>query len=323
MKIVTLSKKKASSILAATGLGMLMVCGPALLAQSHEEGGTDYTAVAGSVDYHIVGGDRTVRFVTSELGLQGDVVKNAPYSAEDVTTMTQTLADGNRILRETTAVLYRDSEGRTRREQTLTGIGPWAWVSPGEAVQVIVISDPVAGVRYTLHPSTHTATAHRMPSFESFESLDSSSMYSLPGMPVQGTGEESVAVEQGGTPQETTDHYGGGLASSGTLLAQYQELEVDETELLGTRILEGVVAEGTRSTVIIPAGSIGNEQPIEVSTERWYSSQLQALVMSRHSDPRFGETVYQLKNISTAEPGSDLFEVPSDYEIAVPLLLSH
>jgi len=320
MKIVTLSKKKAFSILAATGFGMLMACSPTLFAQSHEEGGTDYTAAAGSVDFHLVGGDRTVRFVTSELGLHGDVVKNAPYSAEAVTTMTQTLADGNRIHRETTAVLYRDSQGRTRREQTLTGIGPWAWVSQGQAVQVIVISDPVAGVRYTLHPSTHTAMAHSMPSLES---LESSSMYSLPGMPVQGTGEGYVAVEQGGTPQEPTDHYGSGLVLSGTLLAPYQKLEVDETEFLGTRILGGIVAEGTRSTVIIPAGSIGNEQPIEVVSERWYSSQLQTLVMSRHSDPRFGETVYQLNNISTAEPGSDLFEVPSDYEIADPVLLSH
>ena len=233
--------------------------------------------------------------------------------------MTQTLADGNRIHRETTAVLYRDSEGRTRREQTLTGIGPWAWVSQGQAVQVIVISDPVAGVRYTLHPSTHTAMAHSMPSFES---LETSSMYSLPGRAVQGTVEGSVAVEQVGTSQETTGHFGGGLVTSGTLLAQYQKLEVDETEFLGTRILGGIVAEGTRSTVIIPAGSIGNEQPIEVVSERWYSSQLQTLVMSRHNDPRFGETVYQLNNISTAEPGSDLFEVPSDYEIADPVLLS-
>ncbi len=319
MKIVQLSNKKTYRNLAVTSLGMLMVCSTILFAQSQEEGPKDYTAVAGSVDYHILGGDRTVRFVTSELGLHGDVVKNAPYSAEAVTTMTQTLDNGNRIHRETTAVLYRDSEGRTRREQTLTVIGPWAWVSQGQAVQVIVISDPVAGVRYTLHPSTHTATAHSMPSFES---LDSSSIYFLQGMPVQGTGEVSVAVEQGGTPQETTDYYRNGLASSGTLLVQYQKLEVDETEFLGTRILGGVVAEGTRSTVIIPADSIGNEQPIEVVSERWYSSQLQTLVMSKHSDPRFGETVYQLKNISTAEPGSDLFEVPSDYEIADPILLS-
>ena len=319
MKIVQLSHKNAYRILAATSFGMLMVCSPTLFAQSHEEGGKDYTAVAGSVDYHIVGGDRTVRFVTSELGLHGDVVKNSPYSAEAVTTMTQTLADGNRIHRETTAVLYRDSEGRTRREQTLAGIGPWAWVSQGQAVQLIVISDPVAGVRYTLHPSTHTAMAHSMPSFES---LETSSMYSLPGRAVQGTVEGSVAVEQVGS-QETTGHFGGGLVTSGTLLAQYQKLEVDETEFLGTRILGGIVAEGTRSTVIIPAGSIGNEQPIEVVSERWYSSQLQTLVMSRHNDPRFGKTVYQLHNISTAEPESDLFEVPSDYEIADPVLLSH
>ena len=88
--------------------------------------------------------------------------------------------------------------------------------------------------------------------------------------------------------------------------------------MLGTRSIEGVVAEGTRSTFILPAGRIGNERPIEVVSERWYSSELQTRVMSRHSDPRFGETVYQLKNFSLAEPSSDLFEVPLDCDIAEP-----
>ena len=185
-----------------------------------------------------------------------------------MTETTQTLADGNQIYREMTAVLYRDSEGRTRREQTLTGYILWALSPQGQAFQVIVINDPVAGVSYSLDPATRTAVAHEMSSFGS-----------LP-IPEVGHGTPGVYVSNTGD-----------MTSSGTMSAQYQRGELGTTEELGTRSIEGVVAEGTRSTITIPAGSIGNERPIEVVSERWYSSELHALVMSRHSDPRFGETV--------------------------------
>jgi hypothetical protein len=86
-------------------------------------------------------------------------------------------------------------------------------------------------------------------------------------------------------------------------------------EQLGKQIIEGVEAEGTRTTVTIPAGDIGNERPIEIVSERWYSPELQLVVMTRHSDPRFGETTYKLTNINRSEPAKTLFEVPSDYTI--------
>jgi len=84
---------------------------------------------------------------------------------------------------------------------------------------------------------------------------------------------------------------------------------------LGKQIIEGVEAEGTRTTVTIPAGEIGNERPIEIVSERWYSPELQLVVMTRHSDPRFGETTYKLTNINRTEPAKTLFEVPADYTI--------
>ena len=84
---------------------------------------------------------------------------------------------------------------------------------------------------------------------------------------------------------------------------------------LGKQIIEGVEAEGTRTTVTIPAGEIGNERPIEIVSERWYSPELQLVVMSRHSDPRTGETTYKLTNINRAEPAKSLFEVPGGYTI--------
>ena len=88
-----------------------------------------------------------------------------------------------------------------------------------------------------------------------------------------------------------------------------------KVESLGKQNIEGVEAEGTRHTVTIPAGEIGNERDIQIVSERWYSPELQTVVMTRHSDPRFGETVYKLTNINRSEPAKSLFEVPSDYTI--------
>jgi hypothetical protein len=86
-------------------------------------------------------------------------------------------------------------------------------------------------------------------------------------------------------------------------------------ESLGTQMIEGVNAEGTRYTITLPAGAVGNEQPIQIVDEHWYSSDLHVLVMSKHSDPRFGETTYRLTNINRSEPAHNLFEVPADYTI--------
>jgi hypothetical protein len=86
-------------------------------------------------------------------------------------------------------------------------------------------------------------------------------------------------------------------------------------EKLEARNVEGVQAEGTRITTTIPAGDIGNEQPIQIVNESWYSPELQVVVMTRHSDPRFGETTYRLTNIQRGEPSPALFQVPSDYTL--------
>ena len=88
-----------------------------------------------------------------------------------------------------------------------------------------------------------------------------------------------------------------------------------KTESLGVRQFEGVSAEGTRSVVTIAAGAIGNQAPIEIVSERWYSKDLQTVVYSRRSDPRFGETIFRLENITRAEPPAELFQVPSDYTV--------
>jgi hypothetical protein len=65
----------------------------------------------------------------------------------------------------------------------------------------------------------------------------------------------------------------------------------------------------------LETGAIGNDRPIQMVNERWYSSELQTVVMTKHSDPRTGEEIFRLTNISRAEPGADLFLVPANYQL--------
>ncbi|HYU99184.1 MAG TPA: hypothetical protein VE977_10180 [Pyrinomonadaceae bacterium] len=293
-------------------------------------------------------------FVASEMNSDGKVVKGAPYSAQAVTETTQTLSDGNRIINKSTATIYRDSEGRTRREQTLRVMGPFA--TAGEPPQTIFINDPVAGVNYAL--DTRSKVAHKMPPmrfefkmrFPEGEGPGAgigtgvgggtggavgvrTSAPSPPGMSAPMVFERTapppgVRVEgppPPGLPAEgavrvfersATPPPGG----EGGMVFQWQGAREDNArnESLGKQAIEGVEAEGTRNTLEIPAGEIGNERPIEIVFERWYSPDLQVVVMTKHSDPRFGETTYRLTNINRSEPAGELFQVPADYTVQSP-----
>lgn len=88
-----------------------------------------------------------------------------------------------------------------------------------------------------------------------------------------------------------------------------------KTEALGKQTIEGVEAEGVRSTVTIPIGQIGNDRPIEIVSERWESPELQVVVLSKHKDPQLGETTYRLTGINRGEPAKSLFEVPANYAV--------
>jgi hypothetical protein len=84
---------------------------------------------------------------------------------------------------------------------------------------------------------------------------------------------------------------------------------------LGTETIEGVLAEGKRTTIVYPIGAVGNDRPITTVSETWMSTDLKTVVLSKHSDPRSGESTTRLTNISRAEPDPALFQIPSDYEI--------
>lgn len=243
-------------------------------------------------------GQNTFYFVSSEMGIDGKVVKGAPYSAQTVSTFTQMLSDGNQIFRQNSGAVYRDSEGRTRREQSFAAMGPFA--SENDAPQTTFINDPVSGVNYILNAKDHTASKMTMRlrvkntggGDKGIVSVDTFKAGPLPTIALAG-------------PMNTFQIRARGGDSSDNV----------KTESLGTQMIEGVQAQGTRTTITIPAGKIGNQGPIQIVTESWYSPDLQVTVMTRHSDPMTGETVYKLTNIDRSEPAPTLFTVPSDYTI--------
>ncbi|MCL4855013.1 MAG: hypothetical protein KJZ78_26935, partial [Bryobacteraceae bacterium] len=98
----------------------------------------------------------TFSLIAGQAGFGMVAVAGAPYSAQAVTETSRVLGDGTRIQQKNTVAMYRDSEGRTRREQTLDGIGPWR--SATGTVTVVFIHDPVAKEMYTLNPADKTAT---------------------------------------------------------------------------------------------------------------------------------------------------------------------
>jgi hypothetical protein len=263
-------------------------------------------------------GDNTFVFVSSEMSFDGKMVKGAPYSAQAVTEMIQTLADGNRIVRRSNASVYRDSEGRTRREQSINGVG--AFAASGEPQQTIFINDPVAQVNYIL--DTKNRTARKMDL--NMVSMSGSGIARKKMSEARARAEEKttdaqppehrVEIARGGTFEMRVPGPGG-IGFGPSMARTALESKNAKKESLGKQNIEGVEAEGTRYTITIAAGEIGNEAPINIVSESWYSSELQTVVMSRHSDPRMGENTYRLTNINRSEPPHSLFELPSDYTV--------
>jgi hypothetical protein len=196
-------------------------------------------------------------------------VTGAPYSGIQTTQSQRVLADGNQVSTTEQSKVYRDSQGRTRVERTITP--PASSVKQPYTEATIV--DPVAGYRYVLNSSTMTAIQMAIPAR---------------------TGSTS------GTPPVRT-----GPASGIQLV----------TVSLGTQTVNSVTATGTQVTETIPAGTIGNSQPITVVRTRWISTDLKVPVEVKSSDPRFGTTDMELTSIQQSPPDPSLFTVPSGYTV--------
>jgi hypothetical protein len=223
-------------------------------------------------------------------------VKGAPFCAAVTTEHTQAFADGNRIHTAENSNICRDSEGRTRHEASLNLLGAGPQVS---AHKLITILDPVGGVRYML--DSENKIAHKM-------TLPPPGSASDRGLP--NGGEMFIMRSASGAAGQTF-----------STNMSYRKAEHDSneaaptTEHLADQTINGIHATGTRITTTIPSGKMGNDKPILVTSERWYSSDLKATVMTKHDDPWAGELETQFTSVNTSEPDPSLFTVPSDYKI--------
>jgi hypothetical protein len=246
-------------------------------------------------------------------------VTGAPYTATATTETTQVLADGNRIVNKTTAFLARDGQGRTRREETMATIGPLG-VNTGvhtlvnktvaaNGSKIVFINDPVSGVNYVLDTKGLTAQAVKANVVVKTDAANSWQRTTVNG-PTGAT----VIIQRKAVAQAPGAATGEGQERIQIHLNSAEAGEL-KTESLGTRVIEGVSAEGKVMIRTIPAGQIGNERPINITQEVWTSPELHMVVLSQLNDPRFGETVYRLSDIKLGEPDHSLFEVPNNFTL--------
>jgi hypothetical protein len=237
------------------------------------------------------------------------VVRGKPYSADTSTETVQTLADGNRIVHRTVSKFYRDSDGRTRREQTFGNVDP-EHPSPHEVK--VFIDDPVSGTAFVLDPGSSTAEKMQ----QSRKLLDEH------GGEDEGTRimvkevNDSELGEQGAPGRMLIKFRDEQSANPNTIAVKLTDEKRDiAKEDLGTRNIEGVDCNGTRQTITIPAGTVGNEKPIAIVTETWFAPAIAAVVESTSDDPRYGKTTYKLANVQLSEPAHTLFEAPANFKI--------
>ena len=247
----------------------------------------------------------------AKIAIEARVTPGAPYSAEAINEATQTLADGNRIVQKSVTRVYRDGDGRTRREEV---------TESGDVIS-ISITDPVAHVSYVLDPKTRTAYRGAMmiarvvaDKVQRASALtdDERRKIELAQADAADSEKRRVVAEMKERmapplpPPPPPPGYRGDLMTKAPQTSQ---------EDLGRQTVEGVAATGTRTTWTIATGAIGNLQPIKIVSEQWFSPDLQLLVLTKHADPRTGENVYRLQSIVRAEPDRSLFSVPPDYTL--------
>lgn len=302
------------------------------------------------LDRHIFIGDGLAFLGSTEVG-GGRVVKGAPYCADAEHETVQWLADGNggapnRITKQTRTRQCRDGEGRTRQElerngRTLVYLNdPQAgesWVLDPERKTARRLAD---GRPETLDTAAWRDYAERMREWGreladrtkarlsgSGAAGRTSAVAPVPPVPPAPPTPVFIHAEEGGPVGERRVEV--------EIKRMPQAAEAPAAPLpppavqwrsqvlaprgagsvtpLPARDIEGVRANGERTTWTIDAGKVGNDKPIQITREVWTSPELMVTLQSRDFDPRSGEVNYRLKSLRRGEPGAALMQVPADY----------
>jgi hypothetical protein len=233
-------------------------------------------------------------------GMAFNGVTGQPFSAMQESETIQTLADGTHITQGVQKVMYyRDSLGRVRTERT--AVPPPGFADASQKLPVFIeIQDQVGGYRYSF--DSNSKTVHRFPMGPNRPIARNAAGFVAAGAPVQTLPAKIVAAE-------------GRVANS-------RPRPEISNENLGSQTIEGLLAEGTRTTTTWPTGSIGNDRPVTSTQERWMSRDLGVEVLTKRTDLRSGDTTTKLTNISRSEPDASLFQPPAGSEIVDPEIVN-
>ena len=273
------------------------------------------------------------------------LVKGAPYSAEVVTESNRALSDGNVISHKNVNRVYRDGAGRVRQETYRNGELRSVYISdpvagtsyallPRKKIAIATPKPATPAPRAPRGEHDHTSGASvvrdedrrvvirvdddglpgtkqevRVQAFRVDDDRDPDSAVVTPLPPVPPVPPLPPDLDIAPTPMPDMPGVHSLRFESTAMLGKGTK------NALGTRDFDGVKAEGTSTTWTIPAGKIGNRNPINITREVWTSPELQVTVYSRYNDPRTGESIYRLAAVKRAEPAADLFKVPADYAV--------
>ena len=212
------------------------------------------------------------------------------YTAEFKITFVRTLPNGTTIKRESKEIEARDSSSRTFRQTVNTATGP----NQSDNTMTFV-HDPVDDTNTNWQSRTHEAVVQKLPPQDQRHGCwrnDAGTfsanfgLHPSPQMPVATT-----------VPQPPL-----------------QPLSED----LGTTTIEGIEVHGRRITRTIPAGKIGNDQPLVTTNEIWSAPSLMGLTLrSISDDPRNGKVTREVVHLDLGEPDQAIFQPPSDYKVQV------
>jgi hypothetical protein len=278
------------------------------------------------LDEQLSGLPASAAFIANEFGHPREIVKNAPYTAEAVTESIQVLQDGNRIVRKSTTLLARDTAGRTRQERK-DGNRAGVYIYDPMDGRTVVLNErsrvaipipraptppePPAPPAPPLPPAG--ATPPNPPTAGSNVEVQPGRVVVRRNRNVEGGTDQQVQVEVVRIGRGDIDAAMPPPAPLPPLTLPMLPRGKGEVKSLGTREIDGIKAEGTMTSHTIPAGQIGNEKPIVVTSERWFSPELFIVVYAKTSDPRAGDTIYRVTNVKRGEPSAELFKIPADY----------
>jgi hypothetical protein len=209
---------------------------------------------------------------------------DAPYSATVKASFEQKLPDGNAIRGFNVSHQARDSKGRTMNEM------PEGCVR-GEDGQLkerlgVNVSDP------TTNTMMNWQVDDLMPK-----------IVHVFHVPVQDC------------KQPTTDDAAEQKKRLQSVKRMQKVRNETRVENLGSKTVNGVLVDGTRTVQTISAGEEGNDLPLEVIREQWTSKELGLTLIHIDDDPRRGRTTIEFENLSRGEPDPAVFAAPAGYKI--------